>query len=1167
MPLLSRAGAALVLVLLVLCQGVAPALADDWPVARGPSREPRPYQLDPASWKRVPKAFLEDASACVLYSATTHLVEADGTVETITHEITRLNGRKGIDRLGEYHSITYTPAYQKLTLNVARVVKAGGKVVEIEPKHVQVRDQSTDYQVYDHDKQVVISFPNLEVGDIYEVKWTVRGKNPEHMGHFFTRYTFGDDRYPVARDEVRVRLPKDRPLKFATVNGKVQPHIHDEGNDRWYHWFVNNRPALPQDENLPSKEDLRLQVVCSTFTSWEEVGRWKEKLRADCWKCSPAIRKVVRDVTDGLKTPEEKARALAYWVRRRIRYVSVGPVRHDYTPHLPDFVLDNLFGDCKDQAQLLAVMLREAGLLVYLVTLGALDDGQILPEVPSPWGTHAILLVPIDGHDHWIDTTATLAPWDFLPRDDRDRVAYVTDDRGGIRLMRTPRLTPADNRLEQATLVAVQPDGTSRCRRTVTYHGGAAVSQRDAWSEVPPGERRRLVTADLQDANSRTRLRSLAVDEASLKDLDRPVSARMEFDIAGHFSGDPDREGSLTDSKVWGRLLAYNLDYDRDAPLHLGSPFESVHRYTVELPPDYRFDGLPRGQTVRSKWGSFQVAVKPDPRDPHRLELAFHTRLKRTRVRPGDFAAFRRFHEEVHKYWRVWLTLKATQDLADAPGLEKPLAAGNGDSNSAVILARLYQHHGRIEDARRVLARARLSHPGSAALWELTAKTAPTLDEEEAAYREMVRRFPAEPKYVVALGATRVKRGNHAGARRVLEPLADKGLPAVRGAAQYHLARSAFLQGQAAAALEHLEAAAQADPETVSSVAALEFKGLVHERLGQLKEAAAAYQAALKIDADADEALVALIRLELAAGQRATALTHLRRYTLAVGDDVTGLVTAADFHLQLGRYEDAFDLATRADARRPDTGAARVLGLVCLHRGSYEQAAVHLERAPRDAPVLLGLIRSYLALGRLDPAEEAAKAAEKLTETSPELRKACGLVNCLVDRRREILQAARASPDGNPAFRQAAGALACAEQAHRDGAAGVDKLLTAAFGDGVKLGPAYGLRALLALEKGRTSQARADADQAVKLSPREARGYYVRGRARLARGDQRALTDLARAAELSGRTDATVLHWLASALFQAGDRLEALTVQREAVRLRPQDAEVCDQLREFERAR
>src|SRR5271163_1325074 len=90
----------------------APA-ADSWPVPRGASREPNPYRYDPKQWKSVPKEYLEDSAACVLYSCTTNLVDADGTVETISHEITRLNGRKGIEKLGEFRGMTYDPSYQK----------------------------------------------------------------------------------------------------------------------------------------------------------------------------------------------------------------------------------------------------------------------------------------------------------------------------------------------------------------------------------------------------------------------------------------------------------------------------------------------------------------------------------------------------------------------------------------------------------------------------------------------------------------------------------------------------------------------------------------------------------------------------------------------------------------------------------------------------------------------------------------------------------------------------------------------------------------------------------------------------------------------------------------------------------------------------------------------
>src|SRR5216684_1709762 len=230
--------------------------AQTWPVPRGPAHDLAPYQYDAGILKSVPKEFLEDAPACILYTSVTNLVEPDGTVETITHEITRLNSRKSLEKLGEFRSITYDPSFEKLTLNEARVLKADGRAVPVEPRHVQLRDQLTDYLVYDRDKQVIISFPMLEVGDAIEVKWSVRGKNPEFQGHFFARYGFGDDRYPVVRDEMRVRIPKQRTLKFACVGGKIEPDIQEDGNWRTYHWEARNRRELPQEEFSPSKEEF-----------------------------------------------------------------------------------------------------------------------------------------------------------------------------------------------------------------------------------------------------------------------------------------------------------------------------------------------------------------------------------------------------------------------------------------------------------------------------------------------------------------------------------------------------------------------------------------------------------------------------------------------------------------------------------------------------------------------------------------------------------------------------------------------------------------------------------------------------------------------------------------------------------------------------------------------
>ncbi len=1156
-------GRALFLVFACHLGSLLPASAAEWPVPRGPSREPVPYIYDPAAWATVPKAFLDDAPACTLYSGVSHLIEADGTVESVTHEVTRLNSRKAIDKLGEYRSISFTPAYEKLTLNEARVIKADGKKVPVEAKHVQLRDLGTDFQVYDTGKMLVISFPTLEVGDCLEVRWTTRGRNPEHGGHFFNRYTFGDDRYPVVRDEMRLRLPKAKPLTYAATGGKIEPVITEDKETRTYHWKAVHRPQLPQDDSLPSKEELRLQVATSTFASWHEVFEWKQQLRKECWECTPGLREITREVTKGLKTQIAQARALTYWVRRNVRYVSVGE-KHDYTPHTPAQVLDTRFGDCKDTSQLLAVMLREAGIDVALVTLGTLDDGQILEEVPSPWGSHAILLVTIDGQEHWIDTTASLAGWDHLPRDDRDRVAYVIGERG-LRLMRTPPATAESNRVETTTHMTVAADGSSRNERSIVYHGSMANNKRHDWVDEPIGERRRLATAELQDAQASSRLIRLSIDEALLQDYDQPVAARVTFEVPGHFSGDGDREGSITDSPIWSRFLAFTLDYERKVPFELGGPFESVHRYVIQLPPGHRLDSIPRDRVSLSRWGSFRLKVKHNPDEPRRVEIEYRTRLEKSRVEPADFEAFRKFHDEVSKHYRVWMTLKPSNDPADIPVLEAALALTPGDAAMAATLATLYLHDDKPDSARRVIQRARFYHPEDVPLAELAVEAAEGPAQEEAIYRELVKRFPDNAKYVVSLGEILVERGKHTEARRVLAPVFKDGAATDRSKAYYHTARSWFEQGKARDALKNLDLAAEADAESVYTFGALMFRARVHEKLDQGKQAAETYRQVLKLKADAPEALEPLIRLALERKDEKEALDNLRHFSIVV-DDAAGLAKAAAYHYQLGRPEDAFALANRSHEEGGDPLAERTLGLILSERGQHEKALDHLEEADLDAPVLEALIRCHLARGQLTSALRAAGKINKVKEPNDAMRGACDRAAALAKRRDQLVEAARVPPEKGAAWAAAADALVCAEQAHAESkpADFQERLLERAFRDAVELGPAFALRAQLWLEKGRLSKALADAERAVTLSPKEARGYYVRGRVSLERGKD-ALADLARAADLSDRKDGAILHAYAAALFNAGQKAQAIAAQKEAVKLKPDDSELMEQLAEFEK--
>src|SRR5262249_7605484 len=157
--------------------------------------------------------------------------------------------------------------------------------------------------------------------------------------------------------------------------------------------------------------------------------------------------------------------------------------------------------------------------------------------------------------------------------------------------------------------------------------------------------------------------------------------------------------------------------------------------------------------------------------------------------------------------------------------------------------------------------------------------------------------------------------------------------------------------------LKHLDVAKIDHAEFVSTPEALRFAAQVHEQLGNGAKAIEAFEAILRTDADAEDVLASLIRLESAAKHADKALDHLRRYTILAGNNLERLVKAAQLHYDMGRLEDAFELAQRARDIRFHAQTQRLLGLIHLKRNDFEQGVFHLERADADADVVEGLIR------------------------------------------------------------------------------------------------------------------------------------------------------------------------------------------------------------------
>ena len=235
-----------------------------------------PTATTPPPGRRCPTTSSTTPRPAPSTPAPRYLIEADGTIETISHEITRFNGRKGVEKLGEYRNIIYTPrtrsspstrpASTRPTAAPSTSSRATPSSATSPPITRSTTATSSSSSLSRPWKSATSSRSNGRCAartpstTASSSRATPSATTPIPSSATSCASGAQGDAVQVRRDRRQARADDQRRRQDAhSISGSV-----------------NNRRQLPQDDDLPSKEELRLQRRASTFASWEEVGHWKQ---------------------------------------------------------------------------------------------------------------------------------------------------------------------------------------------------------------------------------------------------------------------------------------------------------------------------------------------------------------------------------------------------------------------------------------------------------------------------------------------------------------------------------------------------------------------------------------------------------------------------------------------------------------------------------------------------------------------------------------------------------------------------------------------------------------------------------------------------------------------------------------------------------------------------
>ncbi|HEY4256707.1 MAG TPA: transglutaminase domain-containing protein [Candidatus Udaeobacter sp.] len=540
---------------------------------------------------------------------------------------------------------------------------------------IATNDPGTAIDEY-RSKQIDLSGTAL-AGDVFGYETRVR--RPMVVAQL--RWSFGA-LLPIATERLSLAVPPGFSIDDKMF-GANQPTLSHSGNT--WTWTSTDRPYRPNEPYLDptARDDADLLINCTapagsaagfprSFSTWQEVTSMYESLNQGQCDSSAELVAKTHSLTAGCATTLDKIRALGAYVQK-IRYIEINEgLRYGYgwKARKASFVFSNGYGDCKDKANLLIAMLREAGIKAHLVIAMIDPDHGFVAhsEFPGPMQfNHAIAGIEVDSSIQLPAVVETEKSGRLLFFDPTDPYTQVGDlpyliqgtnvqvaENGITGLTRLPRFDAAHDFLVQRhvalTISASETGITAAGQISAAGQSGASLRS-DFEKDTQPTELEKLVTHQLSDA-----FRGALVEDRKTEDNPLLGLCTLSFTCQHpRFVQRLPGNGLVVKLDVLSRHYLPNFsENERRLPIQL-QPVMIQDEVVLKLTGGYTVDEVPRKISFESPYGSYAADFSL-MRDA--LVMKRTITIKYLRVPAENYAAVRKFLTDIVRADRSSVLLK-----------------------------------------------------------------------------------------------------------------------------------------------------------------------------------------------------------------------------------------------------------------------------------------------------------------------------------------------------------------------------------------------------------------------------------------------------------------------------------------------------------------------------
>jgi hypothetical protein len=483
------------------------------------------------------------------------------------------------------------------------------------------------------------------------------------------------DTIPVREARYTLKLPPGWSMSPTWLNHAAVETAG--GKSQQWAWSLNDIPAVAMESSMPAWWSVAGHLFLAfspqgktpQLSTWPGIGAWLVDLAKDRSVASDAIRGKVAELVAGKASELERVRALAGFVQRDVRYVSIQLGIGGYQPHAAADAFRHRYGDCKDKANLLAVMLREIGIDSIPVIVNSERTYVRVNAPPSLLFDHVILAVRLpqqvqdvsllasqgsgDERLLFFDPTDELTPFGRIRGELQGSVGLLALAENG-RLVTLPQLQPEQSGVRRTAKLALNEQGVLTGDISERITGQEALRQR-GFLRVAAREAdiTRVIEARLAESLASFQLIRAIPGNREASDLP------LEWDYRISAASYARRAGELL--MVRPRVLGIHAVTlpDQDKPrvhdLILSEPRLHTDEILIELPAGYVVDSLPQPLQLDVGFAAYRSRCEVVG---SQLKFTRSYEVRDLLVPVAKIADYYRLHREIARDERAVVVLK-----------------------------------------------------------------------------------------------------------------------------------------------------------------------------------------------------------------------------------------------------------------------------------------------------------------------------------------------------------------------------------------------------------------------------------------------------------------------------------------------------------------------------